>query len=62
MVVNVFRRGVFVFWGELLAQIFGLAVQEAPFNKKRKPSVGQKLLPHSYKDNGAAIVIANSLV
>ena len=62
MIVNILRRGVFLFWGEFLSHLFGLAAQEALFEKKRKPSVGQKILPQRYKQNGTAIVIANCVV
>jgi len=62
MEINQLRKCVFLSWGEFFFQLFGLAVQEAPFEKKRKPSVGQKLLPQQYKQNGPAIVIANCLV
>ena len=62
MIINILQGSVFLFWGEFLSYLFGLAVQEAPFEKKRKPSVGQKLLPQQYKQNGTVIVLANCLV
>ena len=56
------RNAIYVSWGEFLHQLFGLAVQEFPYGKKSKPSIGQKLLPQRYKESGPAIVLANCLI
>ena len=62
MVVNLIPGSVSIFWGEFLYHLFGIAVDGYPQKKKRNPSVGQKILPNRYKQNGPAIVIANCLV
>lgn len=56
------NNSVFLFWGDFIAQFLGLAVQVAPFEQKRRSSVGQKILPQRYKQNSSAIVIANIFV
>ena len=56
-----FRKGEiesFIFWGDILAQLFGRIVEMEPPGR-RKPSIGQRILPHQYKRNKKAIVLAN---
>jgi len=50
-----------VLWSELLSALFGV-VEELDSHGKRKPSIGQRVLPHHLRQNGVAVVSANILI
>ena len=50
-----------ILWGEIFSVLFGVA-EEFDSPGKRKPSIGQRVLPHHLKQDRVAVIVANILL